>query len=116
MTITVGGTAITFNDGTTQTTAGGAVNTSTVLSATAGASVGAVGTYAFLFRNDGNAFTAGTTYAASVLRYAGVYSTAGSCYQFANVWTAGAAPSGTWRAMGSVSSQAYGSAVFLRIS
>lgn len=64
--------------------------TSNVLSATAGAAVGAVGTYAFLYPTSGS-YAPGDTAAGSSLRYGG----AGS---FADISTT--APSGTWRAMG----------------
>ena len=45
MAVTVRGTDILFNDGTTQSTAAGAVTTTAVLNATAGAASKAVGTY-----------------------------------------------------------------------
>lgn len=85
MAITVSGTTITFNDGTTQTTAGGAPTTAQVLSATAGATAGAVGTYAFCF--EGNYNTPGTTRAGSALRYS------------AGNGSLGGTPGGTWRCM-----------------
>lgn len=77
MAITVSGTSITFNDGTTQTTAGGAPTTAQVLSATAGASAGAVGTYAIRWAAN-TSWTAGSTVAGS---------------------TVATGLSGTWRAM-----------------
>lgn len=119
MAVTVGGTSITFNDGTVQTTAaGGAPTTAQVLSATAGASVGAVGTYAFLSMVPySNASTApGATRAGSSLRYAG-----GVSYPSTNLSSiSGTSPAGTWRAMGnqvgnSDPSGEYGT-LFLRIS
>ena len=100
--------------------------TAQVLSATAGASVGAVGTYAFLNGRDGRyaSFTAGSTYAGSSLRYAGLsagiyeYGSQGPMY-----WSTGATPAGTWRAMGTAipfhDSNAYShitGTLFLRIS
>jgi hypothetical protein len=67
MPVTVRGTDILFNDGTTQNTAGSTVNTTNVLNATAGASAGAVGTYGVTSRGGGTlesganlGFTAGT--------------------------------------------------------
>ena len=99
MAITVSGTTITFNDGTTQTTAGGSVSTATVLAATAGATVGDVGTYAMLSRTSGSVGSTapGVTLAGSSLVYSGGLS----------VYTGGArnmnsttVPAGTWRAMG----------------
>lgn len=121
MGVTVGGTSITFNDGTVQTTAtGGAPTTAQVLSATAGASVGAVGTYAFVgcLVNVGP----GGTTAGSNLRYA----LASSWTEFCGNWNIGSggavspissAPSGTWRAMGFSSTQSgYRTTLFLRIS
>lgn len=89
--------------------------TAQVLSATAGASTGAVGAYAYLFRSGGAAFTAGSTYSGSQLYYTSVYRVAGSCYQYANVNTAGGNAAGTWRAMGT-DSYGQGSSLFLRIS
>jgi hypothetical protein len=66
-----------------------------VLARTAGAAVGAVGTYAWLRQSAGTGtdIIAGTTYAGSGLRYFGPDSE-----------TFGATPSGTWRAMGTVTS------------
>jgi hypothetical protein len=112
MTITVGGTAITFNDGTTQSTAAGAVTTTAVLNATAGASVGAVGTYAMCIgvANTSNPLTPGSTVAGSNLRYSS-----------ANASLVSTVPSGTWRTMGNTPVQ-FGAGnvdsvtVFLRIS
>lgn len=111
MTITVGGTTITFNDGTTQSTAAGAPTTTQVLNATAGASIGAVGTYAFMYNTAGGETTPGTTRAGSVLRYTPV----------AANWASTPIPSGTWRCMGYLSNAgcvgSYGLVtVFLRIS
>lgn len=121
---TIGGTktfsnGITFGDATVQTTAAGAVNTTTVLNATAGASVGAVGTYAFLMVNNTSSFSvsAGSTSAGSSLRYAGNNSTTAGSYSYSGT------PSGTWRCMGYAikttigCSDAYSQAtVWLRIS
>ena len=67
MTITVGGSAITFPDATTQSTAATAPTTTQVLNAYAGASVGAVGTYTIGYfyitsapANRGSNFAAGS--------------------------------------------------------
>lgn len=109
MAVTVSGTSITFNDATVQTTAASAPTTATVLAATAGASAGAVGTYAFLsrvaFSNTGTA--AGSTVAGSSLRYAGGASYLSSVGSSPSS-ISGTAPVGTWRAMG----QANGSACY----
>lgn len=119
MPVTVRGGDILFNDGTTQSTAAGAVNTTSVLNATAGASLGAVGTYALLRRTinanntPGNAIGPGATLSGSVLRYTDTtYSTENGT------------PSGTWRCMGNMptvfigydNSTHYGGTVWLRIS
>jgi hypothetical protein len=122
MPITVSGTSITFNDATVQTTAaGGAPTTAQVLTATAGASVGAVGTYAFLSTvvNNTSAITAGNTFAGSDLRYFGATVNANEGQSLSSA-AFGTAPSGTWRAMGTsnkvVGFPAFGITLFLRIS
>ena len=70
---------------------GGAPSTADVLDATAGASVGAVGTYAFLEQTgSGDESNPGDTKAGSVL----VYSNAGGEVE------GGTSPAGTWRCMG----------------
>ena len=107
---------------TTVTSAG----TDWVLARTAGASVGAVGTYALLGRSatDGQ-FSLGQTLAGSGLRYFAARSTAGSSFS-ADLPTGttsapyrgnGGTPAGTWRAMcnGNGGTGANGG-VFLRIS
>lgn len=103
MAITVSGTTITFNDGTTQTTAGGAPTTDQVLTATAGASFGAVGTYAVLMNASATTVNAGGTIAGSSLRYnseAASRSPFSGYGQSGGTWGGGGtAPSGTWRAM-----------------
>ncbi|AYP28112.1 hypothetical protein HWB26_gp53 [Lentibacter phage vB_LenP_ICBM2] len=68
-------------------------STAQVLSATAGASVGAVGTYAFLgeYGNGRPVLNAGDTLAGSSLEYTAVTDT---------VLHSGVSPSGTWRLMG----------------
>ena len=62
--------------------------TAQVIAATAGASVGAVGTYAACSNETGNGTNPGSTTAGSNLRYTNHNNQRGS------------APSGTWRAMG----------------
>jgi hypothetical protein len=92
------------------------LTTNQVLAATAGASVGAVGTYAFLALRTSSTFTAGDTYAGSNLVYAGLLS--------AGIYsdnTAGAQSTtyvtGTWRAMGSANNATrVPMTLFLRIS
>lgn len=126
MTITVGGTTITFSDGTTQSTAGGAPTTTQVLNATAAAAVGAVGTYAFLGETATTTTAAGGTRAGSALRYVGAsrqnypWSTAATS-TISGLGGSGT-PAGTWRAMGynfSGNSSCilfYGATLWLRIS
>lgn len=109
MPITVGGTVITFNDGTTQSTAGGAPTTAQVLTATAGATAGAVGAYSLMIRGTGEGTIAtGATFAGSSLRYSGsgtwardskgmIFSNAAG--GGANI-SVGSASTGTWRCMG----------------
>lgn len=72
-----------------------------VLARTASASVGAVGTYAFLVAGTSTTYAAGATLAGSSLKYAGVsgISTAGLYYRSLRTYTSGI-PSGTWRCMG----------------
>jgi hypothetical protein len=81
--------------------------TDQVLAATAGASYGAVGTYAWLASRDTSSIVAGSTYAGSGLVPAGVYSTSSlsdnsvaSGNQSA-IGVGSGALSGTWMAMGS---------------
>jgi hypothetical protein len=85
---------ITFGDATSQTTAATAaafVTTTNVLNATAGASAGAVGTYAFAFIKAGSALSFGSTIAGSGLETTDAQlSSSGS----------GTTLSGTWRCMG----------------
>jgi hypothetical protein len=117
MPTTVRNTDILFNDGTTQgtaATAGGLVTTANVLNATAGASVGAVGTYAFLVSTTGVVTNPGVTKAGSGLRYSNT----------TNVAYPSTTPTGTWRCMGYDSSAVCGctgitfvrATVWLRIS
>lgn len=109
MAVTVSGTSITFNDATVQTTAAGAPTTAQVLTATAGASVGAVGTYTISVLSVTSTIPVNGTVAGSNLRginAAGSYFSPGF--------------SGTWRNMGcsELSTPGYSSALplFLRIS
>ena len=78
--------------------------TQQVLDATAGASVGAVGTYAFLLQITPAARAAGTTLAGSGLRFT------------ATRTSNGATPSGTWRVMGQLFGFESEATLFLRIS
>lgn len=118
MAVTVGGTSITFNDGTTQSTAAGAVTTTAVLNATAAASVGAVGTYGALVPTFGDfTYNPGATIAGSSLRYAGFY--VQNQPQTNGVSTT--APAGTWRCMGYARGSSgcfpqYAGTLWLRIS
>ena len=109
MPVTVRGTDILFNDGTTQSTAAGAPSTTQVLNATAAASVGAVGTYAELVDLAFTSRSPGETVAGSGLRYTGG-------------GIEGSTPSGTWRLMGQtfygtyIFQQNFRTSVWLRIS
>lgn len=100
----------------------GAPTTTQVLDATAGASSGAVGSYAFLGRTAQGAITAGATFAGSVLRFAGVASDSldwSNSSNFSNLVHGPStnAPSGTWRAMGAPSfTTRWNATLFLRIS
>ena len=98
MPVTVRGTDILFNDGSTQNTAAGSVTTTAVLNATAGASVGAVGTYACLRIVASVQVSPGGTVAGSSLRYSGV--AVNDAGNFLPASTQGGTPSGTWRIMG----------------
>jgi autotransporter family porin len=88
----VGGTNITIS-GTwpnqTVTAAAGAPSTAQVLSAYAGATAGAVGTYGLMYRNENGVIGAGGTASGSVLRFTNL-----------NQNTNTGAQSGTWRCMG----------------
>jgi hypothetical protein len=90
--------------------------TDQVLTATAAATLGAVGTYAFLSPPFGAdvSYTPGNTASGSNLRYAGA---ASSDFQLNAV--SGTVPSGTWRCMGysySISGEQLAASLFLRIS
>ena len=79
--------------------------------------LGAVGTYAWLGKSSAGTITAGTSYAGSGLKYAGSVST--SVYSDNTAMDiGGAAPSGTWRAMGEadVTSSRVPATLFVRIS
>lgn len=86
----------TFLRGDNQWAAPPSVDTSAVLSATAGASTGAVGTYAYLALAEvgSTTYSAGTNFSGSRLRYAGVGGTSAN-----NVVVSGT-PSGSWKLMG----------------
>jgi hypothetical protein len=106
-------------DKTWATVPASAPSTNDVLSATAGASLGAVGTYAFLGQpsNTNANFTAGTNYAGSGLRFTGIQMLPD--FQAFDGLPVGATPSGTWKAMGtttSARSDARRATLFLRIS
>jgi hypothetical protein len=130
MPVTVRNADILFNDGTTQTTAAGAVTTTQVLNATAAAAVGAVGSYAFLAPPSPTGFVSnfyfpGTTVAGSNLRYAGVgYDKYGSYSPAVPNISTDSTPSGTWRCMGfsiassndAIGTRGYHASLFLRIS
>lgn len=102
MGVTVGGTSITFNDATVQTTAATAVSTA----------FGAVGTYAALMNAANSNVAIGGTVAGSSLRYDYTASGAATFYSNAlqgvrarinnsNYDGGGTAVSGTWRRMSS---------------
>ena len=135
MAITQSGTSITFNDATSQTTAGYpnsnpsgfTSNTGTVTSVATGnglsggtitssgtltvacPSVGSVGSYAFLLYN--SAISPGSNY--SSLNYGGLATS--SCYGAAGINGAGSV-SGTWKAMGGCGSGNPTATVFCRVS
>jgi hypothetical protein len=85
-----------------------APSTSQVLTATAGAEVGAVGTYAFCSNRTAAAVLPGSTVAGSNLRYTNAY----------NGTLASPTPSGTWRCMGYAfaTGTIYDATLWLRIS
>lgn len=96
------GNVLTSNGSTWTSAAPPAIapTTAQVLSATAGASVGAVGTYGYMFDitlGQNSTRAPGSTLAGSNLRYAG----SGLLYDFYTAsWTATPAAAGTWRLMG----------------
>ena len=96
------------------------MTTANVLGQTAGASVGAVGTYAFL---EGSDISTGSTRSGSNLRYAGAVNKFQEFTSNPTTSDAGAngSPSGTWRCMGLISQDSSGgtqqsASLFLRIS
>lgn len=97
-----------------------APTTAEVLNATAGLTVGEVGSYALLASaTPASTITAGTTYAGSGLRYAsfGTYSSTAATYAYNTGF--GAAPSGTWRALGRANhtvANVYPTTLFVRIA
>ncbi len=130
MSVILGSTGITFPDSTTQTTAatssggtvtsvatgtgltGGTITTSGTISLVT--TQGAVGTYALLGNAAFNTFAFGSTYAGSSLAPAGLYGPP-PC-TFASIYISSSTQSGTWRAMGSVSSSIYPTTMFVRIA
>jgi hypothetical protein len=89
--------------------ASGAITTTSVLAATAGATTGAVGTYAFCGNMTASAILPDGTVAGSNLRYTNAY--------LGNL--ASPVPSGTWKCMGyayAAASGIYSASLFLRIS
>jgi hypothetical protein len=105
MTITVGGSVITFNDGTTQSTA--AVYTPPV---------GNVGSYAWLGIPSSTTITAGQTTAGSSLVYCGTLSVNNFSDNTAASFSTVTA-SGTWQAMGqATNTNRYAATLWLRIS
>ena len=92
--------------------------TEQVLAATAGATAGAVGTYAFMERTGNTAaIDFGGTIAGSNIRYAGVDRTSS---QAMDISSSSTVPSGTWRCMGYIAglgeSTAERASLFLRIA
>lgn len=118
MAVTVSGASITFNDATVQNTAATAVNTTTVLAATAAASAGVIGSYSWLGSNGVTTTTAyNGTRAGSSLLPIGMYSYAIGCTITYILNANGGARAGTWRCMGHYQASSYGSAtLWLRIS
>lgn len=80
------------------------VTTASVLSATSGASVGAVGTYAWLGLLTGNTtISVGSQVAGSALAYSGattINNATSLASWFTGTFNAGGSPSGTWLAVG----------------
>ena len=116
MAATLGNGTITYGDGSSDST--------NILNTTAAATVGSVGTYAFLGESATTNFSAGQTESGANLRYAGIRTT-GTFALAALGATAGgitgtgspSTPAGTWRCMGSIyGTSAYGATLWLRIS
>lgn len=105
----------------TWTTISSTPTTNQVLSATAGASAGAVGTYAFLGALSAFSVTVGTNYAGSSFVFAGFMISGQDWNGSANEATygnfGGGSPSGTWKAMGQNSSASNSKGtLFLRVA
>jgi len=95
------------------------MTTANVLGSIAGLTVGEVGSFAWLARSvTSSAVTAGSTYAGSGLRYAGLGLHDSTSGQQVHTVGGGATPSGTWRALGTQGGIAgyYSSTLFVRIS
>jgi hypothetical protein len=95
-----------------------APTTTEVLSATAGATAGAVGTYAFMERTGNNsAINIGGTIGGSSIRYAGVDRTSS---QAMDISSSATVPSGTWQCMGFIAflgdTSSERASLFLRIA
>lgn len=121
MPITFNGTSgITYPDATTQNTAPTAPTTAQVLTATAGATAGAVGTYVFARTGSNPTQVLGDTIAGSSLQTAPVKGESGTYYTATDNLTTYPTLSGTWRCMGRASTtniNAYFShTLWLRIS
>ena len=123
MPTTIRNTDILFNDATTQSTAA-IINTTNILNATAGASAGAVGTYAFARRAANLSFGA-TVAGSSLFPTSAAYQIIESGVTAGAALSLGSALSGTWRAMGTNTDvvsggcgypQIYGATLYLRIS
>jgi len=107
----------------TWATAGGTPTTNQVLSATAGASAGEIGTYALLGRDASGSLSFGSTYAGSGLFACGIGAPDGSGWGTSSIFSVvgsgsgGFARSGTWRCMGNFfAGSSPAATVFLRIS
>jgi len=124
MTMVISGTSgVTFPDASTQSVAAGAPTTAQVLSATAGASVGAVGTYAQCSTTNASQYVPGATIAGSSLRYTQpVNYSPVQCGSYYPTTTGGDPrynsniPAGTWRCMGYIVGGAFQTTMWLRIS
>lgn len=97
-----------------------APTTAQVQSAMAGSALGDIGTYALMQNTTANsAFTAGTNYAGSGLRYTGFSAANTSGGSFNSGGQSGTVPSGTWKAMGYAAATGagwYTATVFLRVA
>lgn len=114
----IGASGVTFPDNSVQSTAGGAVNASTVGSATAGLSNGGVGTYVYAqYQITNTGVNAGTNYTGSSLKYHGNISAVGNTGSVTGGIST-TALAGTWKAMGTCPAGAGqgGSTLFLRVA